>query len=224
MNLRNKAATEYNLGQSYRVMGRNDLAIAKFKNALDVDPFYTSSLYSMAIVELRNGNVKNAYRYATRAVKINPGKARFRELLSITLMRLGSLEAALAESQNALKLDSGRTLPIIIMAEVFRKKGENKRAIHYWKAFLEKSPGSVEAHLALIELYFLTGQDNLLTKTIDRLMDLKGDKNIRDFILESTKHAGVSIYIPDTEKILNIIKNNSLQQNRDMTDKEGEKK
>ena len=207
MNLRNKAATEYNLGQSYRVMGRSDLAIAKFKKALDIDPFYTSSLYSMAIVELRNGNVKNAYRYADRAVEINPGKARLRELLSITLMRLGNWEAALAESQNALKLDSGRTLPKIIMAEVFRKKGENKRAIHYWKAFLEKFPRSVEAHLALIELYSLTGQEKLLTKTIDRLMNLKGNKNIRDFILESTKHMGVSIYIPDKEKIINIVSN-----------------
>lgn len=208
MNLYNKATTEYNLGQFYRVTGRDRLAADKFRKALDINPYYTPSLYSMAIMELRRGFAENAYRYANKAVKINPDKANLRELLSITLMRLGNWEAALLESQNALKLDSGRTLPIIITAEVCRKKGENKKAIHHWKTFLEKSPRSVEAHLALIELYSLTGQNNLLTKTIGRVMNLKGDKNIRNFITDYAQHEGVSIYIPDTERLLTIIRDN----------------
>ncbi len=223
-NLKIAAICEHNLGQIYRIVGRDDRAIAKFKKALSIYPLYTPSLHGLGMIELKKGNTKMAYSYAIKALGINPDSAELHELLSLALLKFDRLKAAMIESQKALNLDPERTIPLAVIAEVFRKRGETEKAIQYWGTFLKKKPQSVNAHLALIELYFLTGQDNLLTKTVDRLMDLKGDKNIRDFISDSTKHARLSVYIPDTEKILNIIKNNSLQQNRDMTDKEGEKK
>ena len=213
MKLGNAAVFHFNFGQFFQTIRRDDLALAQFKKAFSIRPDYAPALFGIAMVELKKGSTEEAYVHTIKALEINPHSARQHRLLSLILLRLGRLEAALKESQETLELNSEDTLPVAVIAEVFRRKGENKKAIHYWKTFLEKSPRSVEAHLALIELYSLTGQDSLLNKTISRLMNLKGNKNIRDFVCESTKDTRLFPYIPNTERVLAIIKDNFADDN-----------
>jgi hypothetical protein len=94
-----------------------------------------------------------------------------------------------------------------IIAEVFRKRGDSDRAIQYWGRYLEKNPRSVEGHCALIELYSEAGKNNLLTKTIDQLLNIQVGEDLHHFIDDTTHSALVPVYIPDTEKIVSIISN-----------------
>jgi len=204
-NLKIAAICEHNLGQIYRIAGRNDRAIAKFKKALSIYPLYTPSLHGLGMIELRKGNTKKAYSYAIKALGINPDSAELHELLSLALLKFDRLKAAMIESQKALNLDPGRTIPLAVIAEVFRKRGETVKAIEYWETFSKKTPKSVEAHCALIELYYAAGKNNLLTEMIGQLLNLQGEKDLRHFIDDTTHSARVSVYIPDTEKIVSII-------------------
>jgi tetratricopeptide (TPR) repeat protein len=205
MNLRNEAVFHFNLGQFFQIIRKDNLALAQFKKAFSVRPDYAPALYGISMVELKKGDKKAAYEDIIKALEINPRSARQHRLLSLILLRLGRLDDALKESQKTLELNPEDALQLAVIAEIYREKGENKKAIQYWEAFIKKKPQSVNAHLALIELYFLTEQNNLLRKTIGWLMDVKGNKDMKDFLCESTKDTGLSAYIPDTEKILNII-------------------
>jgi tetratricopeptide (TPR) repeat protein len=205
MNLRNEAVFHFNLGQFFQIIRKDNLALAQFKKAFSIRPDYAPALYGISMVELKKGNTKAAYEDIIKALEINPRSARQHRLLSLILLRLGRLDDALKESQKTLELNPEDALQLAIIAEIYREKGENKKAIQYWEAFIKKKPQSVNAHLALIELYFLTEQNNLLRKTIGWLMDVKGNKDMKDFLCESTKDTGLSAYTPDTEKILNII-------------------
>jgi tetratricopeptide (TPR) repeat protein len=204
-NLKIAAICEHNLGQIYRIAGKYDKAIAKFKKALSIHPRYTPSLHSLGMIYLKKGNTKKAYSYAMKALGINHDSAELHELLSLALLKFDRLNAAMIESQKALNLDPERTIPLAVIAEVFRKKGETGKAIQYWETFSKNNPKSVEAHCALIELYSEAGKNNLLTEMIGQLLNLQGEKDIRHFIDDTTHRAPVPVYIPDTEKIVSII-------------------
>ena len=43
-------------------------------------------------------------------------------------------------------------------------------------------------------------------------LNIKGDRNLRDFLHKATENAELLVYVPDTERILAIIKDNLLGQ------------
>ena len=210
-----RAAIEYNMGMLYLSEEKDDKAAFHYNNAISIcRPGYVAPLYGMAMIELRKGNDKAALDYITKILRENPYHVESLELLSFILLKHGSLESALRESQKALDLSPERTFPLVIMAETSRKKGENSRAIQYWKKFMAKSPQNITAHLALIDLYSMSGENSLLTETVDHLMGIKKGRNLEDVVREGENNK-MSVYQPDREKILKIIRKNLLRQIQD---------
>jgi len=210
-----RAAIEYNMGMLYLSEEKDDKAAFHYNNAISIcRPGYVAPLYGMAMIELRKGNDKAALDYITKILRENPYHVESLELLSFILLKHGRPESALRESQKALDLSSERTFPLVIMAEASRKKGENSRAIQYWKKFMAKSPQNITAHLALIDLYSLSGKNSLLTETVDHLMGIKKGRNLEDVVREGENNK-MSVYQPDREKILKIIRKNLLRQIQD---------
>lgn len=209
-NLRIAAICEHNLGQIYRIVGRDDKAIIKFKKALTIYPRYTPSLNSLGMIELKKSNTKKAYSYAIKALNINPDSAELHELLSLALLKFNRLEEAVIESQKALKLDPERTIPLKIIAEVYKRTGETERAIQYWEKYFKKNPRRVEAYCALIELYSEAGKNNLLTEIINQLMKLQTGEDLHHFIVKTTHSPLVPVYAPDIKKIMSIISDHNM--------------
>jgi len=214
LRLQHRAAIEYNLGRFYWSEGEDNNAIVHYNKALSICPGYPSPLHAIAMIEMKKGNVKAAHDRVSKILEGNHWHVESRELLSFTLLKLGRLEQSLNESQKTLDLNPERTFPLVVMAEVFRKKGENSRAIQYWKKFMVKSPQSITAHLALIDLYFLSGKNNLLTETVDHLMGIKGGRSLESIVRKGENNK-MLVYQPDREKILKIIRKNLLRQIQD---------
>ena len=213
--LQQRAAIEYNMGMLYLSEEEDDKAAFHYNKAISIcRPGYMAPLYGMAMIELRKGNDKAALDYLTKILKENPYHVESLELLSFILLKHGRPESALRESQKALDLSSERMFPLVIMAEVSRKKGENNRAIQYWKKFMAKSPQNITAHLALIDLYSLSGEEGLLTETVGHLMGIKGGSSLESIVREGENNK-MSAYQPDREKILKIIRKNLLRQVQD---------
>ena len=213
-NLRNAAVSEHNLGQFYLAEGKDALALASYRKALAICPEFAAPLFGIARIELEKGNAKIAYTYISRALRSNPASAELHEFSGLILLKLGQLEESLAESQKTLELNPEKTIPLVIMAEAFRKKGENNRAIQYWRKFMIKSPQNITAHLALIDLYSLSGEEGLLTETVGHLMGIKGGSSLESIVREGENNK-MSAYQPDREKILKIIRKNLLRQVQD---------
>ena len=214
LRLQHRAVVEYNLGRFYWSEGKDNKAIVHYKKALSICPGYPSPLHGIAMIEMKKGDMKAAYDHVIKIIEDNPWHIESRELLSFAMLKLGRLEPALRESQRALDLNPEKTIPLVIMAEAFRKKGENSRAIQYWKKFMTKSPQNITAHLALIELYSMTGEDGLLTETADHLMGIKGGRNLENVVREDENNK-LSVYQPDRKRILKIIRKNLLRQVQD---------
>jgi tetratricopeptide (TPR) repeat protein len=213
-NLSNAAISEHNLGQFYLAEGKDALALASYRKSLAICPEFAAPMFGIARIELKKGNAKTAYTFIIRALRSNPAIAELHEFSGLILLKLGRFEESLAESQKTLELNPEKTIPLIIMAEAFRKKGENSRAIQYWKKFMAKSPQNITAHLALIDLYSLSGENSLLTETVDHLMGIKKGRNLEDVVREGENNK-MSAYQPDREKILKIIRKNLLRQVQD---------
>ena len=214
MRLQYRADTEYNLGRFYSLEENDNKAIIHYKKALSICPGYLSPLQGIAIIEMKKGNVKAAYEHGTSVLKDNPWNIGSRELLSFALLKLCKLEQALSESQKVLALNPERTIPLVIMAEIFRKKGENSRAIQYWKKIIVKGPQNITAHLALIDLYSLSGKNSLLTETVDHLMGIKSGRSLES-VVRKEENNKMSVYQPDREKILRIIRKNLCNRSRE---------
>jgi len=212
--LQHRAVVEYNLGKFYWSEGEDAKAVIHYKKAISICPGYPSPLHGMAMIEMKKGDVEAAYGRVIEILEDNPWHIESRELSSFTLLKLGRLDESLRESQRALDLNPEKTIPLVIMAGAFQKKGQNSKAIQCWKRFLSKSPQSITAHLALIELYSLTGENRLLTEMVGQLMDIKGDRSLEDVVREGENNK-MSIYQPDSEKILKIIRGNLLRQVKD---------
>jgi len=213
--LQQGADIEYNMGMLCLSEKKDDKAAFHYNKAISIcRPGFMAPLYGMAMIELRKGNDKVALDYLTKILRENPYHVESLELLSFILLKHGRPESALRESQKALDLSSERTFPLVIMAEASREKGENSRAIRYWKKFMAKSPQNITAHLALIDLYSLSGENSLLTETVDHLMGIKKGRNLEDVVREGENNK-MSAYQPDREKILKIIRKNLLRQIQD---------
>ena len=215
-NFYNEAIVKKNLGEYYRWGEKYDMALINYTEAVAICPGLAEAWVGIVTIELKKGNIGVAYQHINKALKTNPASAKLHEASSFVLFKLGRLDEALKESQKTLEINSERIFPIAIMAEIARRKGQDYKSIQYWKKFLRKDPNDIRAYIALIELYSLTHNNNLLTQTISQLLNIKGDRNLRDFLHEATKNAELLVYVPDTEKILAIIKGNFLKQIQDI--------
>ena len=99
-----------------------------------------------------------------------------------------------------------------MLAEISSKKGNIKKAIKYWEKLLEKNPSHIRGMLALIELYYKTGQYLLLDQMIGRLVYLKKEKAFYEIIVETRKPEEIKIYLPEHANILPIIRERLIKQ------------
>ncbi len=210
----------YNLGQVYRGERRDDIALGHYRRALLIIPEYSPALAGIAVIKLKEGKTEEALGYIDRAHRVNRDNIEFRELKSFILLKLDRHEDALELSEEIVRTNDKRTIPYAIIAEVFRRRGEYDKSIHYWKTYLKRVPDSVEAKLALVGLYHSTGNQDLVSEMVWELVSLMGDQNVEEYIHENArKKVGISVYQIEEKRITSIIKDIIGNQIRSMDKK-----
>jgi len=86
----------FNKGKSLYEKGEFVKAGLEFRNAIQIDPKYADAHYMLGMVELRKGNLKNAYGSFSKAVELNPN-------LTDAHIQLGNLYLAARQPDKALK-------------------------------------------------------------------------------------------------------------------------
>lgn len=224
MNLSNRGVNLYNLGAHHLyIKGEYDTALTFFRSALEVYPGYWPVYNDLAACLVRKGDISEAHNTITTALSSWPENASLHCTLGLVLLKLGKYDQAIEEARHALALDPDLAGAFRVLGESFRKKGKIRPATVYWERYEEKKPDSLEGKFALVELYAATGDDNALSRTIERLICLKGSQNWHDLIERVEKETSLPAYLPRSETVIPIIADHiqeSLSDRDDITCRE----
>jgi len=204
-NILSKSVIHCNLGQLFLKTGNNDRALSHFIRSLAICPGFAEPLSGIALINLRRGDPAAALYYIERACQKDPTNAEVHEYAGIILLRLGRFSEAYDKAKKTLDLSPQRIIPLAILADIYRERGDYKNAIRLWEHYRGKKEKSETAHFALIDLYHTTEKYDDLAKTVRSLLLLKGDMRFNDLFRKTLLKTDGLVYHPDEEKILNII-------------------
>jgi len=203
----NRAIEPYNLGTYHlNVTEDYDRALSYFKLSIAANPEYSSAYGAAAECFIRKGDLVEAGKRIEAALSRWPRKAPFHHTMSFVLLKAGDYDGAIKEAQVALSLDPEMFRTLGILGEAFRLKGKIASAANYWERYLQTNPDFLEGNLALIELYARQNRKDDLSRTIGRVMVLKGSKSWASMISQLNKKAYAMAYTPVPEKIIGIVR------------------
>ncbi len=210
------ARTEGNIGNYYVNAGRDDLALEHYQKAIRINPSIAQSYVDIAKINLRMGNIDDAYTYIKKGLKLYPYQVEYGEVYSVILLKMGDNRQAIIESSKVLQRDFNRIFPRLVLAEVQWQKKSYDSAIRNLKDVVEKHPLFAQAYLFLIDLYDEKGDKDALEEAVSSLIYLKGDEKIEDFVRQSAGNKFSSVHAIDTEKTLSIIKRTLMSQAKEI--------
>jgi tetratricopeptide (TPR) repeat protein len=214
-NLLNRAINLQNLGLYHlNVTGEYDRALGLFKSALEVSPGYGPAYHGAAVCFIRKGDLTEAESRLMAALSIWPDSANLRNAQGFVLLKMGKYDQSVKEAQQALLLNPDLSDALCILGEASRRKGNYGLATLYWQSYIEKNPNDLQGNLALIELYARQNKKDNLSRTIGKMMVLKGSKSWHELINQLVRDSNRMVYIPDPEAMISIIRGNLDDQLR----------
>jgi general secretion pathway protein A len=118
------ASDRLELGASLARSGRFDEAIAAFREALSIQPRYTTAYYNLGLSLLENQEPREAVDALEAAVSLSPEDPLVQRALGIALRQTGDLDEAVGALRRAVALDSGDALSLQYLGRVLRERGE----------------------------------------------------------------------------------------------------
>lgn len=206
-NLSNRGVNLHNLGMYYlNVTGEYEKARDYFEAAIKIYPGYWRAYHDAAICDMRLGDLAKAGNRLVAALVMWPENAYLRESLALVLLKVGKYDDSIKMAQNVLTRDANLDKSITIIAEAYRRKGNDHLATIYWERFLEKNINDLEGNFALLELYVRQDKKEKLAGIVTRLVCLKRSNSWDNFILSFLKDANISAYTPSPEKITPFVR------------------
>jgi len=142
-----KLARAYdNLGLCYYYQNQNDLAVANFQKAIELEsglPHPSPWPYlNLGITQQFLNQLPASEKSIREALRLDPGFAKAHFQLGTVLEDKGEAEAALAELKEAARLDPAYPEPHMAMARIYHKIGREAAAKEEVKIYLRLHPHS----------------------------------------------------------------------------------
>jgi tetratricopeptide (TPR) repeat protein len=222
-----KAIALFNMGRALeRLHGPgNQEAMNAYRRALAVSPTYPKALHNLAICYLRKGELQVAEALMKRAREnsLHPNRSKLLNGLSIIELKMGKLDAAYRHARLSLQMAPIETTPneltpLAILAEIHRQRGMPKMAASYWEAVLDRSPDSLEALLALTELYYRMDRKERVSPLVKRIIGLRPKESLNSIMSDQELLAHVQPWAFDLD-LLKTVFNRHLKA--EMAEMEG---
>ena len=193
------AIQKYNLGLFYFEKTQDDLAIDYCRKSSDIMPIYIPNYILLAQIKLRHDEIKEAKKIIEDKLKKYPRNSELLELYSFILLKDGLINDAQYFARKCLAKNPNSLRALEIMAETCRIKKNYAGAIFYWKSVRSLSPQNAYANLALIEIYKITKDTNMLNQEIRLLSYLQGSLKFNVYIQELKRDGKLLVYNPEIE-------------------------
>jgi tetratricopeptide (TPR) repeat protein len=214
-NVYQKAVAHFNMGRALeRLHGPgNQEAMNAYGRALIVSPTYPRALHNLAICYLRKGELPAAEALMRRAREssLHPNRAKLLNGLSIIELKLGKLDAAYGHARLSLQMAAHETAPneltpLAILAEIHRRRGMPNTAAAFWETVLDKRPDSLEALLALTELYHGMGRAERIPPLIRRIIGLRPEASLNSIASDPELQANVQPWVFDPDRLKTVFR------------------
>ncbi len=149
------ARAQTNLGGSYALGGRYDMAIKSLDTAVALDPSAYKAHYNRGRVLLDLGRPTEALESFARAIAIRPNYLWAHEYRGDALLKMGRVDEAIGSLNEALKIDPNSISVRLRLAEAWGKKRDFPKAVAAYESLLASNRQLPEAYAGLVEVYLL---------------------------------------------------------------------
>ena len=128
------------LGLSYQTLGKRDLAIQSYRQALAKDPDYAEASYNLGLVLLQSGRVEEATAALEQAILKQPAMADAYVALASSKAQIGDWELVRKYNLEALRIRPTHVLAMYNLSILERQSGRVDRANAYIEQILKVDP------------------------------------------------------------------------------------
>ena len=126
-----KKAKFFNKGKTLYDKGDFVKARLEFKNAVQIDPKFADAYRMLGLLELKEGNFKNAYGDFLKVAELNPADMEAQYQLGKLFLGSGAPDKAMEKADLILKRDGNNIDGILLKGAVYVAKKELDTAIPY---------------------------------------------------------------------------------------------
>jgi tetratricopeptide (TPR) repeat protein len=130
-------------------MGRQDEAIAAYKEAIRLQPRYAAAHYNLAIALCKKGLLDDAIAASKEAIRLQPEDTEAHNNLGTALHQKGLIDEAIAAYKEAIRLKPDFATAYFNLGISVRQKGRLDEAIAAYKEVIRLQAGYAEGHFFL---------------------------------------------------------------------------
>jgi tetratricopeptide (TPR) repeat protein len=151
------ALAHLNLGAALQAEKKPELALAEYKQVLQLDPLRYEAWSDIAkLLSDEMNRPEEALPYCRQAIQLNPSRATLHNSLGLVLAKLNRLDEAMAEFATSAKLDATYSSPHFQIGQILLRQGKDSQALDSFNTALRLDP---ENYAMLIYLARLLASD-----------------------------------------------------------------
>jgi tetratricopeptide (TPR) repeat protein len=154
------AETAYLAGNALLEAGKTDAAIAKFQEALRIDPNHVQAHNSLGSALLRQGDLDAALEHFQRVVQLQPDFAPVQNNLGALYQQRNEVELAIQHYREAIRLNPRYSKAYNNVGVLLRKQARWDEAAEYFRQALTINPDFAEAHFNLGMIFDQQGDES----------------------------------------------------------------
>src|SRR5579884_2865482 len=129
--------------------GKSEQSIARYKDAIRLDPTSPYAHYFLAQIYERSERMEMAVKAYREAVKLDPVYAAARTNLGVAYQHQGQLELAIPQYREVIKLNPNDAIAHANLACALAEQGKIEAAVAEYKEAIRLNPRDAELHFAL---------------------------------------------------------------------------
>lgn len=195
-----------NLAKAFIIRNRKiDTAITYLERVIRDWPLKADAHDAMGMALMRKGDYNAAAAFFQKAIQLNPKAGAYYLHFALGLFKRGDMEEAYKFARVAFTLDRSNVKPLVILAEIFRRKNRLQHSIFMWERFHAAYPENLEGILALTELYHQTGRRQAAARKVKLLFLQKENRTLSELIDAYNQEASIQVYVPGLDTLSHII-------------------
>ncbi|MDL1874957.1 tetratricopeptide repeat protein [Cytophagia bacterium CHB2] len=148
----------FNQGVILATQGRDDLAMEKFRQALELEPTHGGALGNLVSLLLKQGKIDQAFPLAEKLVELYPDYPNFQTYLALILASKQELTRAKVHFENVLRLRAGDPVAHNQLGLISEQQGDEIAAAKHYEQALASYGAFAEARYNLGKLRFTQGR------------------------------------------------------------------
>ncbi|BCS55672.1 tetratricopeptide repeat protein [Geobacter sp. SVR] len=188
-----KAAEIYEkIGNLYRLSGKNDEAIAAYREAAYRNSTSSDVYQNLGILYEKNGKLDEAVVSYKQAIQVKPDNADAHLRLADIWNTRGFYQEAVEQYSEFLRLKPDSPDIQLKLARIFAKNKEVNLAIDAYNAVLKNSPDNIDVHREIAPLYRSKGMNDKAEEHYKKVLAQQKDD-------VEARNALVSIYVKNKQ-------------------------